>query len=39
MKLGNKLEVVQSQTLSANQVQSLNILAYTNQELDEFLTN
>lgn len=39
MKLGNKLEVGQSQTLSANQVQSLNILAYTNQELDEFLTN
>lgn len=39
MELGNKIEMGQSQTLSPNQVQSLNILAYTNQELDEFLTN
>lgn len=39
MELGNKIEMGQNQTLSPNQVQSLNILAYTNQELDEFLTN
>lgn len=39
MELNSGLSLVQKQTLSANQVQSLNILAYTNQELESFLIN
>ncbi len=37
--LENGLVLEQKQVLSANQVQSLEVLAYTNQELDNFLTN
>ncbi|MDO5418343.1 MAG: RNA polymerase factor sigma-54 [Lachnospiraceae bacterium] len=39
MELNNGLQIAQKQTLSVNQVQSLNILAYTNQELEDFLMN
>lgn len=39
MELTGKLLVEQKQSLSVNQVQSLNILALTNQELEDFLMN
>ncbi len=39
MELGNGLLVEQKQALSVSQVQSLNILALTNQELEDFLMN
>lgn len=39
MELNIGLSLAQKQTLSVNQVQSLNILACTNQELENFLTN
>lgn len=37
--LNNELAINQHQTLSVNQVQSLEILAYNNQELERFLVN
>ena len=39
MNLSNYLAPEQKQSLSANQVQALNILSFTNQELEDFLTN
>ncbi len=39
MEFGASLVLEQQQTLSVNQVQSLNILALTNQELEDFLMN
>lgn len=41
MKMNGKLELIieQRQTISASQVQSLDILSFTNQELDDFMTN
>ena len=37
MELNSYADVQQKQTLSASQVQALNILAFTNQELEDFL--
>lgn len=39
MELNSYIEVQQKQTLSAGQVQALNILAFTNQELEDFMVN
>ena len=39
MEMGSGLLVEQKQTLSVGQVQSLNILALNNQELEDFLMN
>lgn len=37
--LESSLYIEQRQTISAGQVQSLEILSYTNQELEDFLMN
>ncbi len=39
MELNSYVEVQQKQALSASQVQALNILAFTNQELEDFMVN
>ena len=39
MELNHRINIEQKQTLSVNQVQSLNVLALTNQELEDFLMN
>lgn len=39
MELNHRINLEQKQTLSVNQVQSLNVLALTNQELEDFLMN
>ena len=39
MELNSYADVQQKQTLSASQVQALNILAFTNQELEDFMVN
>ena len=39
MVLGMELDIEQKQTLSARQMQSLQILSYSNQELENFMTN
>lgn len=39
MDLNSYIAAEQKQSLSANQVQALNILAFTNQELEDFMVN
>ena len=39
MDLKNYIAAEQRQTLSSSQVQALNILAFTNQELEDFMVN
>ena len=39
MEIGGGLYTEQKQAMSAGQVQSLNVLALTNQELEDFLMN
>ena len=39
MDLNSYIAAEQNQSLSANQVQALNILEFTNQELEDFMIN